>query len=156
MMCGGSVSHSPLQALRRVVFLTTAAVVSNYITLHQLPVTRSSFFLTTSLISLSFLLPFSKCGMSLSLSSKFYSRSALLLFHRKLKKLKFSLRALNREKYGDIPKKTKEAFDELCACQNTALLAPNPESFAAVSAASLAWRGEVLLAKIKTELDAAW
>ncbi|XP_010436867.1 PREDICTED: uncharacterized protein LOC104720687 [Camelina sativa] len=65
----------------------------------------------------------------------YHSRSALFLYHKKLKKLKFSLRSLNQEKYGDIPKRTREAFDALCDCQNEALTSPSAESFAAVSEA---------------------
>lgn len=34
----------------------------------------------------------------------FHSRVALSLFHRKLKKLKFHIRELNRSKFGDLPK----------------------------------------------------
>lgn len=38
-----------------------------------------------------------------------------------------------------FPKKTKDAFDELCICQNRALTTLNSETFAVVAEASLAW-----------------
>ncbi|KAG7585320.1 Reverse transcriptase domain [Arabidopsis thaliana x Arabidopsis arenosa] len=74
-----------------------------------------------------------------SLDPLYHSRAALFIFHRKLKTLKAPLRALNREKYGDLPRRTREAFDELCACQNRALTSPSAESFAEVSEATNNW-----------------
>jgi len=58
------------------------------------------------------------------------------LFH---KKLKFTLRPLNKEKYGDIPKKAKEAYAELCAAQNRALITPTSDNFAEVDVATVTW-----------------
>ncbi|VVB14968.1 unnamed protein product [Arabis nemorensis] len=53
----------------------------------------------------------------------FHSRSALRRLHKKkLKGLtKQLLRALNRERYGDITRRTKIAFDVLCERQKQAL-----------------------------------
>lgn len=69
----------------------------------------------------------------------FCSRSALHRFHKKLKSLKPALRALNRERYGDITTKTRLAFEVLRDCQNQALLHPSTETFAAASEASATW-----------------
>lgn len=69
----------------------------------------------------------------------YYSRSALYLFHKKLKALKPILQALNKDKYGNITSKAREAFSELCATQNRALLAPNSANLAAVSEATAIW-----------------
>lgn len=38
-------------------------------------------------------------------------------FSKKLKVLKPVLRRLSKEKLGDLVKRTKEAFDDLCECQ---------------------------------------
>lgn len=54
----------------------------------------------------------------------FYSRTALQMFHKKLKLLKYDLWALNRTQYGDISTKTREAYAVLCDKQNEALLNP--------------------------------
>lgn len=61
------------------------------------------------------------------------------MFHKNLKKLKLSLRALNKIKYGDIPKRAREAFENLCTCQHRALTSPTAENFADVSAATATW-----------------
>ncbi|KAH0938920.1 hypothetical protein HID58_006381, partial [Brassica napus] len=34
------------------------------------------------------------------------------------------LRALNKTHYGDLPARTKQAYEELCNCQNTVLQDP--------------------------------
>lgn len=70
----------------------------------------------------------------------YHSRAALSQFHRKLTLLKFDLRAFNRNHYGDIPKRTKDAFETFCTLQNHALLNPDLVSFAAASAASDRWQ----------------
>lgn len=44
----------------------------------------------------------------------FHSRTALFLFHGKLKKMKSVLRGLDRDVYGNLPVRTKEAYEELC------------------------------------------
>lgn len=68
------------------------------------------------------------------------SHSALSCFHRKLKLLKFSLRALNRTRYGELPNRTKKAFEELCECQNIVLSDLSPENCAQESEASERWQ----------------
>ncbi|XP_024006446.1 uncharacterized protein LOC112082955 [Eutrema salsugineum] len=69
----------------------------------------------------------------------FHYRSALHRFHRKLKSLKVHLRALNRSRYGDITRRTSEAFDNLCEKQQQALQNPSSENIAAADAASSLW-----------------
>ncbi|KAH0878879.1 hypothetical protein HID58_066273 [Brassica napus] len=54
----------------------------------------------------------------------FHSTSALYRFHRKLNLLKPILRRLNKNKFGNIPQRTKEAFDVLCDKQKAALQQP--------------------------------
>lgn len=61
----------------------------------------------------------------------FHSRSALTLFHQKLKTLKSAMRAMNRSHYGDIYTKTKKPFEDLCSCQAQALSDPSPTTFGA-------------------------
>lgn len=69
----------------------------------------------------------------------YHSRSALSLLHKKLKQLKFEMRALNKTHYGDLPNRTKQAYEVLCCCQNQVLQDPNPITFAAAAAASDRW-----------------
>ena len=76
----------------------------------------------------------------------YHSRCSLTMFHRKLKLLKNDLRALNRNHYGDLPARTKQAYEQLCHCQNQVLLDPNPQTLAAEAEASKRWN---LLASIE-------
>ncbi|KAH0898892.1 LOW QUALITY PROTEIN: hypothetical protein HID58_048460, partial [Brassica napus] len=69
----------------------------------------------------------------------FPSRAALSRFHRKLKLLKQPLRELNKMHYGDLPARTKNAYDVLCECQNRALLDPTPGNFARAAEAADRW-----------------
>ena len=69
----------------------------------------------------------------------FHSRLALSRFHQKLKLLKQPLRALNKTHYGDLPGRTKQAYEELCEWQNKVLVDPTPENFAGAAAASERW-----------------
>ena len=69
----------------------------------------------------------------------YHSRSALSRFHKKLKLLKQPLRALNKTHYGDLPARTKQAYEELCNCQNTVLQDPSPENIARAAAAEEKW-----------------
>lgn len=64
-------------------------------------------------------------------SPLYHSRCSLSKFRRKLKLLKNDLRALNRNHYGDLPNRTKQAYEHLCYCQNQVLLDPTPLTFAA-------------------------
>lgn len=66
----------------------------------------------------------------------FHSRSALQLFHRKLK---HELQALNRTHYANIPTRTKAAYEELCHCQEHALTTLDVISFEVVDDASNRW-----------------
>lgn len=69
----------------------------------------------------------------------YHSRAALHLFHKKLKSLKFSLRELNINKFGNIRTRTKEAFDELCSCQALVLSNSTTTSFQAEAEAAMRW-----------------
>ncbi|KAG7571789.1 Endonuclease/exonuclease/phosphatase superfamily [Arabidopsis suecica] len=69
----------------------------------------------------------------------FHSRMDLNLFHKKLKLLKELLRRLNREKYGNLPSKVKEAYDDLSCKQNAAHLNPQASTFAEVTESSERW-----------------
>lgn len=66
----------------------------------------------------------------------FHSRSALRRFYEKLKSLKFEMRSLNRDLYGDLPGRVKAAYEDLCAKQTAAMHNPVTSSF---EAASDAW-----------------
>ena len=79
----------------------------------------------------------------------YHSRSALTCFHQKLKQLKFHLNALNKSKYGDLLIRTKQAYEDLCECQNKALLDPSLATFARATEASERWHK---LAKIEEKL----
>lgn len=68
-----------------------------------------------------------------------HSRLALSKFHAKLKLLKFEMRLLNKTHYGDLPNRTKLAFEDLCRCQNLVLADPNPTTCAAADEASDRW-----------------
>lgn len=50
------------------------------------------------------------------------------------------IRALNRERYGDITRRTKIAFEVLCERQKQSLENPSTESFAAENAAMNEWK----------------
>ena len=54
----------------------------------------------------------------------FHSTSALFRFHKKLKYLKPLLRRLNQNRFGNIPKRTQDAFEKLCEKQRSALHDP--------------------------------
>ncbi|KAG5412146.1 hypothetical protein IGI04_008465 [Brassica rapa subsp. trilocularis] len=47
----------------------------------------------------------------------YHSRSALKLFHSKLKSLKGDLRGLNKDLFGDLPSRVKLAYEDLCLKQ---------------------------------------
>ena len=69
----------------------------------------------------------------------FHSRAALTRFHNKLKLLKQPLRELNKTNYGDLPARTKNAYDVLCDCQNIALADPSHVNFARAAEAANRW-----------------
>ncbi|KAF3540751.1 hypothetical protein F2Q69_00024080 [Brassica cretica] len=72
-------------------------------------------------------------------TGRFRPGPTLSRFHAKLKTLKYDMRMLNKTHYGDLPARTKEAFEEMCRCQNMVLLDPNPVTFAAAAEASDHW-----------------
>lgn len=69
----------------------------------------------------------------------YHSRSALYLFHRKLKQLKPAIRLLNKTRFSNIPLRAKEAFQNLCDKQEQALSTPNTASFNSVAEAMDTW-----------------
>lgn len=73
------------------------------------------------------------------LTPLFHSRSAFLLFHRKLKLLKFEFRKMNKDFYGDISAKTSVAFNDLCLKQDATLTNPLKNSYGAVSIVMQRW-----------------
>lgn len=68
-----------------------------------------------------------------------HSRSTLSRFHHKLKELKKELRALNKNYFGNITERVKQAFEALCICQNQVLLDPTPSKFAEAEELSNIW-----------------
>ncbi|KAF2579487.1 hypothetical protein F2Q68_00002281 [Brassica cretica] len=74
-----------------------------------------------------------------STEALFHSTSALYRFHKKLKLLKPTLRRLNKNKFGNIPQLTREAFDELCDKQKIALQDPNETTFEVAADAMTVW-----------------
>ncbi|KAH0861244.1 hypothetical protein HID58_089505 [Brassica napus] len=69
----------------------------------------------------------------------YHSRSALKFFQEKLKCLKSVLRGLNRDMFGDLPGRVKQAYDDLCAKQNEAMQDPQTATFEAASDAWEHW-----------------
>lgn len=69
----------------------------------------------------------------------FHSRSALKLFHWKLKMLKSELRLLNREAFGDLRTRVKKAYEDLCEKQNSAMQNPSTDTFEEASDAWEHW-----------------
>ena len=49
------------------------------------------------------------------------------------------MRALNKTHYGDLPARNKQAYEELCNCQNNLLQDPSPENIAIEAAAKEKW-----------------
>ena len=49
------------------------------------------------------------------------------------------MQLLNRIHYGDLPTRTKLAYEEMCHCQNMALQDPTPVTFAAAAEATDRW-----------------
>lgn len=69
----------------------------------------------------------------------FHSRSALKRLQEKLKLLKSELRRLNRDMFGDLPARVKQAFDDLCVKQNNAMQNPQTSTFEEASDAWEHW-----------------
>ncbi|CAN7073014.1 unnamed protein product [Brassica oleracea var. botrytis] len=61
------------------------------------------------------------------------------MFHKKLKALKPLLCAINRERYGDITRRTQVALQVLCGRQILALLNPCTKKFETEAAAAREW-----------------
>lgn len=71
--------------------------------------------------------------------SLFHSRSALSKFQKKLKALKSERRGLNKDLYGDLPGRVKQAYEELCARQTKAMQNPQTSTFETTSEAWERW-----------------
>lgn len=56
-----------------------------------------------------------------------HSTSALFRFCKKLKELKPILKDLSRNKLSNLSRRTADAYDDLCACQQNSLLHPNSQ-----------------------------
>ncbi|KAH0896992.1 hypothetical protein HID58_046560 [Brassica napus] len=69
----------------------------------------------------------------------YHSRTTLHRFHQKLKTLKHDIRSLNRTSFGDLPIQTKQAFEDLCICQNQILANPCTTTFQAEADAARKW-----------------
>lgn len=74
-----------------------------------------------------------------SLAPLYQSRTALKLFHSKLKNLKSVLGQLNREMFGDLPSRVRQAYEDLCVKQTEAMNSPSKETFEEASAAWEHW-----------------
>ena len=70
----------------------------------------------------------------------FHSTSAMFRLGKKLKGLKPALRALNKEKLGQLPKRTKEAYLVLCEKQKETLERPSSEAIREESEALERWQ----------------
>lgn len=78
----------------------------------------------------------------------FISTSAMFRLGKKLKGLKPALRVLSKEKLGQFPKRTKEAYLVLCEKQKETLQCPSQETIKAESEALEKWQN---LADIEEE-----
>lgn len=70
----------------------------------------------------------------------FVSTSALFRLTKKLKAIKPVLRALGRDKLGDLTKRAKEAHEELCSMQAQTLLNPTQLNMELESRAYTKWQ----------------
>lgn len=75
----------------------------------------------------------------------YLSRTALHRFLQKLKTLKHDIRALNKSRYGDLPIRTKKAFEDLCLCQEWVLANPCVATLLAETEAARKWHHLVRL-----------
>lgn len=58
----------------------------------------------------------------------FHSTSAMFRLSKKLKALKPIMKKLSREKFGELPKRAKKAYENLCEKQNETLHRPSPDA----------------------------
>ena len=78
-------------------------------------------------------------GLWLSTEPLFISTSALFRLSKKLKALKPLLRDLSKEKVGDISKKTKDVYKDLCEAQIKTLVDPSQGNMEAEAAVYGRW-----------------
>lgn len=69
----------------------------------------------------------------------FISTSTLFRFTKKLKGLKPKIRSLAKDRLGNLVKKSKEAYDDLCKKQEENLSSPSSQSMEAENEACLRW-----------------
>lgn len=80
--------------------------------------------------------------------SLFISTSAMFMLTKRLKLLKQQLRLLSKLKLGDLPKQTKEAYQDLCKQQNETMVNP---SEANIRDEGIAWSKWQRLAYLEEE-----
>jgi len=102
------------------------------------PRIRKPFKFTNALTSDSGFLPLIKDYWD-STETLFHSTSALYRFSKKLKTLKASIRVLSKKRFGELTKKTKEAYTELCKRQHETLQDPTVLAIENESAAYSRW-----------------
>ena len=78
----------------------------------------------------------------------FHSTSAMFRLTKRLKALKQPLRALSKEKLGDLSKRTREVYQTLCAKQKETLENPTSEAIRKDASAHMKWQR---LAEIEEE-----
>ena len=69
----------------------------------------------------------------------FHSTVAMYKFSKKLKFLKPKIKAMSKDKLGDLTKNAREAFTLLCQCQKDTLTNPSPEAMCKEATAYARW-----------------
>ena len=70
----------------------------------------------------------------------YQSTSAMYMLTKRLKALKQPLRELSKIKLGELPKRTREAYLELCGRQKETMKDPSPEKLRVESEAMSKWQ----------------
>lgn len=107
---------------------------------------RRPFKFTNALTSLPGFLPLVKSFWS-GTEDIFNSTSALFRLSKKLKALKPKIRELSKENFGDLPNRTKKAYDELCHYQTKTLINPTQEAMEEGGSAYVKWHSCLILRK---------
>lgn len=100
---------------------------------------RQSFKFTNALTSLPGFLPLVDSYWK-DTEVLFNSTYALFRLSKKLKALKPVLRALSKDKLGNLPKRTKAAYDKLCDYQTENMLHPSASALEEESRAYSKWQ----------------
>ncbi|KAF3586700.1 hypothetical protein F2Q69_00027365 [Brassica cretica] len=69
----------------------------------------------------------------------YHSLSALQIFQDKLKGLKSEMCGLNRDMFGDLPGRVKQAYDDLCVKHTEVMQNPQKSTFEEISDAWEHW-----------------